>query len=109
MFRGGNLPLEIELGRFNRPVTPLENRLCKVCKMGVVENECHFAFKCTLYEDLRDDMYTTTAVTVPGLSGMNDYDKLLTLMNDSYLCKKFAQFLINCYNRRALYYKRTNK
>ena len=53
--RCGNLPLEIDLGRFNRPKTPLENRICKMCSMNVIENELHFMMECPLYNNLRYD------------------------------------------------------
>ena len=33
--RTGCLPLEVELGRYRSPKTPLANRLCQLCKSGV--------------------------------------------------------------------------
>ena len=44
--------LEIESGRWQKPIrTPVDERLCKNC--NVVENEFHFLFECSLYNDLR--------------------------------------------------------
>ena len=44
--------LHIESGRWNRPQpTPRENRLCSIC--NVLEDEFHFVFKCSLYNDER--------------------------------------------------------
>ena len=54
--RCGTLPLEIELGRFTRPVTPLQNRICKHCNLTAVEDECHFVIVCPYYSDLRYDL-----------------------------------------------------
>ena len=44
--------LEIEAGRFHKPVKKsIEERLCRNC--NVVENEFHFLFECPLYVELR--------------------------------------------------------
>ena len=39
--RSGGLPLHIEVGRFCKPKVDLENRICKLCDMNVVEDEIH--------------------------------------------------------------------
>ena len=44
--------LEIEAGRFHKPVkTPIDESLCRIC--NVVENEFHFLFECPLHLELR--------------------------------------------------------
>ena len=44
--------LEIETGRWTKPIkTPLEDRKCKLC--GILEDEYHFVFECSLYLELR--------------------------------------------------------
>jgi len=45
--RCGILQLNVELGRFNQ--TKLEDRLCKICKEGFVEDEIHFVCVCSKY------------------------------------------------------------
>ena len=54
-FRAGILPIEIELGRFHnkRP----EERLCPVCPLQEIEDECHFVFKCQHYTALRTILF----------------------------------------------------
>ena len=44
--------LEIEKGRHKN--TPSENRFCKVCNQGAIEDENHFVSTCQLYENLRE-------------------------------------------------------
>ena len=39
--------LEIERGRYTRPITPIEKRICHLCK--VVEDEFHFMLQCYIY------------------------------------------------------------
>ena len=44
--------LEIDSGRWHRPVRkPNDERKCRNC--NVIENEFHFLFECSLYNDLR--------------------------------------------------------
>ena len=41
-FRISAHKLEIEIGRYTTPKTPLENRLCKQCNSSEIEDEEHF-------------------------------------------------------------------
>ena len=52
--RGG---LRIESGRYQK--IPRELRLCEVCTRGEVEDESHFMLDCSLYDDLREEMWST--------------------------------------------------
>ena len=46
--------LLIETGRYTKPKkTPVENRLCRVCKSNNIEDEPHFILHCSFYNDLR--------------------------------------------------------
>jgi hypothetical protein len=49
--RCGILPLEIETGRYSG--VSEENRLCKICNSGEIENEVHFVFNCSMYQHER--------------------------------------------------------
>ena len=51
--------LHIETGRYTRPVkTPISNRLCSHCNLDKIEDEFHVVMKCTLYEHLRNMLFT---------------------------------------------------
>ena len=52
-FRLGNHLLFIETGRPTVPKTPEDLRLCYVCQTNEIENELHFLFSCTHYDNLR--------------------------------------------------------
>ena len=54
-FRSGILPLSIETGRFSS--IPTEFRLCIFCPENVIEDETHFMFKCSHYNELRHALY----------------------------------------------------
>ena len=42
--------LQIELGRYTRPVTPIVDRKCKYCKEGVIDDEQHFILFCDTFK-----------------------------------------------------------
>ena len=52
-FRLSSHNLEIELGRHARCKIPVNQRICKNCAMGEVEDEIHFLLKCPKFEAQR--------------------------------------------------------
>ena len=65
LFRSGALPIAIE--------TPVDDRLCDLCDMGVVENEKHFLLDCPLYSDLRYDLYYECSKYIDNLTLQNSF------------------------------------
>ena len=55
-FRCGSLPLAIETGRYTKPVTPLNERICQFCDGNTIETEQHFLMNCNFYSDLREEL-----------------------------------------------------
>ena len=61
--------LEIETGRYNRPIkTPRNERICKWCNLSTgtsqIENENHMLFTCDLYAPIRSKLVNTLRCTV---------------------------------------------
>ena len=56
-FRSCNLPLVIETGRYNRPKTPVFERLCNYYHIDSLEDETHFLFDYEVYSDLRFNQF----------------------------------------------------
>ena len=52
-FRFWILPLNIETGRFRNQA--LDERLCTACEFNEIEDESHFLFQCSLYDELRSE------------------------------------------------------
>ena len=76
--------LEIEKGRHNG--TPREDRTCKNCQNGTIENEEHFLINCLTYQPLRDYFR---------VNYNNLYDLLQT--NDQ---EQLAKFLLSAFEVR---------
>ena len=76
-WRLSNHNLLIETGRYTRPKTPRENRLCVVC--NELEDEHHAIFVCNLYNAIRVkfntilDRYTTVSTILHPLNGDDAY------------------------------------
>ena len=51
--RVGWAHLEVQLGRQRRPKVPRQQRLCRVCGAGEVEDLRHFVFECDAYTGIR--------------------------------------------------------
>ena len=52
--KAGSLPLEVETQRYLN--VPRENRICKICNTGQVEDIFHFCFVCPSLKEERDDL-----------------------------------------------------
>ena len=58
-FRISDHCLEIEKGRYTRPYTKPEDRVCiKLCN-NAVEDEAHFLFICPRYSNEREELFLT--------------------------------------------------
>ena len=100
-FRLGVLPLRIETGRYQRPRLPAEERLCKMCNSGEVEDEIHFLLRCNLYAMERQALIAK--LPQPDLfSILTNIEKMEILMNDPQVIKSTAQFIIDSSDKRSL-------
>ena len=85
-WRLSNHRLNIETGRYTKPITLRENRICTLCK--VLENEEHVIFNCPRYEDLRR-LYQLTD-TIADIENFLDppYTKMKDTANFLYALEK---------------------
>ena len=93
--RLGILPLHIETGRHKTPHTPENDRVCKVCLNGEIENEVHFLLKCNFYSEPRHSLNV-----IIQSSGLHD-EKLFFLLHDDIAVKATGKFIIEAYDKRS--------
>ena len=98
-FRTGVLPLQIETGRYDK--TPLENRICKLCRTNVIEDEYHMLCICPIYNDARTDMYNTIRQIDTYFPGNHDRITFIYLMKHHQIT--VAKFIFQCWNIRKLF------
>ena len=95
--RCGTLPLAIETGRYRS--IPRDQRLCRSCESGAVEDELHFIFDCIKYEDIRRNILND----IMPEESITDYKFCIKfMMNDINRSKKLATYLIEAFRKRQL-------
>ena len=74
--RFGCLDLDIETGRWRN--IERDNRICKICQSGSIEDELHFVFQCTSLNAIRVQF----AIDLPILenTNMDERDKFVFLL-----------------------------
>ncbi len=82
-YRCGILPLSIETGRWGRIL--LEDRICKMCESLVVEDEYHFIFHCSLYNNIRDQFLQHVGNTILNINDKNEIDKIKMFMSKEFV------------------------
>ena len=95
-FRASTLPLEIETGRYSG--TTLENRLCKICGDGEVEDEIHFLCHCKTYTSDRVKLYIQAQQSNANFNELDDIDKFVFLMSEMQI--PVAKFITSSVNIR---------
>ena len=88
--RTGILPLRIETGRWNNIDASL--RFCQICDMNEVEDEIHFLFRCSEYNDVRSKFISEICKMNNEFKQKNVLEKLKILMSSSNI-KQFSVYL----------------
>jgi len=92
-FRCGNHKLQIELGRQVKPVkVSVQQRYCKLCNLGVVEDENHFLLVCPAYQSVRERFRSSLPLTA-----ITPLAELLSCQQQNIL----ARFLVQCQTFRS--------
>ena len=72
--------LAIETGRFTRPKTPVNDRICIHCNDNQVENEEHFLLKCPKFLNERVIMYQNISEAIPSNMNLDIPNRFIALM-----------------------------
>lgn len=73
--------LRIETGRYSSPRLPPEQRICNHCNLGEIEDEFHFIMRCTLYNDLRQKLFSDIQHAIFDFHNFNDNDKFIIILS----------------------------
>ncbi len=100
--RYGILQIQLETGRYCNEAR--ENRLCKVCNEGFVEDQKHFLFHCTAYRDKRENFVQLIMGRIPDWNVLSDNQKLISLFNEH--SRPLGQFVKDLFlYRKSILYK----
>ena len=98
--RSCSLPLCIETGRYSKPKTPIEQRLCKFCSIGKVEDETHFISDCELYSDIRETLFNKASEINPAFNTFNSEEKVIFLMQSKEMQFSLGTSVTKMFKRR---------
>ena len=77
-FRCGTAPIRLELGRYEG--LPVEDRKCPFC-IHDVEDEVHVLTKCSLYPDIRNELYNFLSSIFPHFMSLSDQEKTRVILS----------------------------
>ena len=102
--RAGCLPLQIELGRYTSPKTPLNQRTCKLCNSGTEDQE-HFLLLCPSLHEPRAKLFTTLHSLDPNFLSYSPALKCLYLLHPQQFihCITFGLFHMYVCRQNLLY------
>ena len=95
-FRFGILPLNIETGHFRNQA--LEERLCTLCEFNEIEDESHFLFKCSLYDELRSEWVSHIVNKTANFLELDKINKFKVIFDTHHTIT--AKFILCCYQLR---------
>ncbi len=101
--RCGTHCLRVETGRYTRPKTPFDERICLVCvdfNQPEVETEFHFVMKCALYADLRCALLSECCAILPDFDKQDHHQQFENIMSHQKLCKTASKTLFEMMERR---------
>ena len=101
-FRTSCHSLEIETGRYHKPPIPCEQRVCRICKSGEVEDEHHFVLDCQPLDHLRHNLLKTVLKYHPNFSASSKAEKLVYLFetNNGHIIRKLAWYIYTSLQHR---------
>ena len=77
--RCGCLPLEVEIGRYRSPKTPLLERTCQLCNQGVGD-ECHFLLSCQGLSSPRIELTEAMLKIIPNYTSLSLKEKTCQIL-----------------------------
>ena len=85
--------LQIEVGRFSN--IPRNERICKKCSSGCVEDEIHFLTNCENFKSDRDALFDFVCQRIPNFSILDNQHKFIYLLNceDNQVLNAVGKFI----------------
>jgi len=97
--------LEIERGRFTKPITAEDNRICQHCNLNLVETEYHFLLICPYFDRERAILLNVIESYEPVLIIHN---KVIDTFNNIMSCKSdkvlfsVGKYIFKCFRKKKM-------
>ena len=99
-FRFGILPLTIETGQFRNQA--LDERLYTLCEFNEIEDESHFLFQCSLYDELRSERVSHIANKTTNVLELDEINKFKVIFDIHH--RITVTFILRCSQLRKKVY-----
>ena len=102
-FRISSHNLRIETGRYTKPKTPANERLCLYCPSQSVEDESHFLLNCNLYSQERSELLDTIKLFVHNFDDLSELEQFSAIMcsSEPLVIKNLGKFVYNGLKKRS--------
>ncbi len=86
--------LAVERGRYTRPVTPINERVCKTCTGNKIEDERHFLIDCERYATQRSGLFAKISNKCGQFPNLNNQAKFVYMLSSGTDIAKYVAAFI---------------
>ena len=97
-FRCGVAPIKLETCRYGLNRMPVDQRLCESC--NVVADECHVIMHCSLYDDIRTQLFTEINNISDQFPMLSTDVQILQIVSNPQYYRSTSRAMHNILNRR---------
>ena len=98
-FRCGVALLKLETGRYEGIFSETD-RLCPFCRDSI-EDECHILFKCTTYQDIREELTLKALSIDANFNTFDDCDKMKFIFSNEDMIRICANTCFKLLKKRT--------
>ena len=91
-------PDYIELGRYNNPITPINQRICTRCELNEIDDEIHLLLHCNSMNNERKILFNSVTATI-NIQPTNEMFLQIMTSRDITVVKSLAQFIYGCFKQ----------
>ncbi len=73
--------------------------MCNICESGEVENEFHFIFSCTLYNNIRVTFLQNIGNIIPNIMELIEVSQIKTFISQNFVCL-FTKLICDMFKKR---------
>ena len=97
-YRMSSHDLKIERGRYNNPITPINQRICTRCESNEIDDEIHLLLHCNAMNNEREILLDSIA-GVFNMQPTNDIFLRIMTSRDITVVKSLAKFIYGCFKQ----------
>ena len=97
-YRMSSHDLNIERGRYNNPITPMNQRIYTMCESNEIDNEMHFLLHYNAMNNKREILLNYVA-TIINMQPTNDIFLRIMTSRDITVVKALGKFIYDCFKQ----------